>query len=227
MKNFKRIKLLIIFFALSVFVFGQKECKVLLPEISGTYEGKCKKGLAHGKGKAVGIDTYEGRFRKGLPEGVGTYTYASGAKYIGEWLGGKREGKGIYTFKFDNKDCIQDGLWEKGKYLGPEPMKPKVLINKGVDRYSIERIGKGNPDRVLISFIQNGSPNRGISEFLISGSSGIEMKLGNAIGYEFIVFPFTGKVNYMTWNKIHTAQLLVTFEFEIYGPGNWEVRIHN
>jgi len=227
MKNYKRIKLLIVFFALSIFVFGQKECKVLLPEISGTYEGKCKKGLAHGKGKAVGIDTYEGRFRKGLPDGVGTYIYANGAKYIGEWLGGKREGKGIYTFNYKDKDSIQDGLWEKGKYLGPVPKKPKVLISNGVDRYNIERIGSGNPDRVLISFFQNGAPNRGISEFLISGSSGIEMKLGNATGYEFVVFPFTGKVNYMTWNKLHTAQFLVTFEFIIYGPGNWDVRIHN
>ena len=227
MKNFKRIQLLIIFFALNVFVFGQKECKVLLPEISGIYEGKCKKGLAHGKGKAVGIDTYEGHFRKGLPNGIGTYTYSNGAKYVGEWIAGQREGEGKYTFKINDKDSIQDGLWEKGKYLGPVPEKPKVTINKGVDRYSIERISSGNPDRVLIYFFQNGVPNMGISEFLISGSSGIEIRLGNGVGYEFIVFPFTGRVNYMTWNKIHTAQFLVTFEFVIYGQGNWEVKIHN
>ncbi len=227
MKNSKRIRLLIIFFALSIFVFGQKECKVLLPEISGTYEGKCKKGLAHGKGKSVGIDTYEGHFRKGLPNGFGTYTYSTGAKYIGEWIGGKKDGEGKYTFKINDKDSIQDGLWEKGKYLGLVPEKPKVTINKGVDRYSIDRMGSGNPDRVLIYFFQNGAPNRGISEFLISGSSGIDLKLGNGIGYEFIEFPFTGRVNYVTWNKMHTAQLLVTFEFVIYGPGNWEVKIHN
>jgi len=227
MKNFKRIKLLIIFFALSVFVFGQKECKVLLPEISGTYEGKCKKGFAQGKGKAVGIDTYEGRFRKGLPEGVGTYTYASGAKYIGEWLGGKREGKGIYTFKFNGSDSIQDGLWEKGEYLGPVPKKPRLINSSGVDRYKIERIGKGNPDRVMISFFQNGSPNNEIFELLMTASSGVEMKLGSSMGYEFVEFPFTAKLEYYTWNKIHSATCRATFEFVIYGSGNWEVKIYN
>jgi hypothetical protein len=227
MKNSKRIRLLIIFIALNVFVFGQKECKVLLPDISGIYEGKCKKGLAHGKGKAVGTDTYEGRFRKGLPNGFGTYTYSNGAKYVGEWKSGRRDGEGKYTFKFNDKDSIQNGLWEKGKYLGPVPEKPKVIINRGVDRYRIERISSGNPDRVLISFFQNGAPNNDIFELLISASSGVEMKLGSSIGYEFVVFPFTGKVEYYTWNKIHGALCRVTFEFVIYGSGNWEVKIHN
>jgi len=55
-------------FALSQ-LFSQDDCKVLIPEISGQYVGKCKKGLAHGKGLAIGIDRYEGSFKKGYPEG--------------------------------------------------------------------------------------------------------------------------------------------------------------
>jgi len=44
---------------------AQNRCKVLKKEISSEYHGKCKKGLAHGKGKADGIDSYYGHFTKG------------------------------------------------------------------------------------------------------------------------------------------------------------------
>ncbi|MGV8092965.1 MAG: hypothetical protein AB2L24_14000 [Mangrovibacterium sp.] len=46
-------------------------CKVLLTEISGSYEGECKKGLADGFGKATGVDQYEGELKKRLPEREG------------------------------------------------------------------------------------------------------------------------------------------------------------
>ena len=30
--------------------------------------------------------------------GYGTYTYANGSKYVGEWKDGKENGQGTYTF---------------------------------------------------------------------------------------------------------------------------------
>jgi hypothetical protein len=57
---------------------GVENCKVLLPALSGNYEGGCKKGLADGKGKASGTDVYEGEFSKELPHGKGTYTWSNG-----------------------------------------------------------------------------------------------------------------------------------------------------
>lgn len=65
-----KIKLLKIVILLYVIIFNpfktnaQQQCKVLLHEISGKYEGDCKKGLAHGVGKAIGRDTYEGEIKK-------------------------------------------------------------------------------------------------------------------------------------------------------------------
>ena len=44
----------------NVSVCAQETCKVLKPEISGSYLGDCKKGLANGKGIARGTDGYEG-----------------------------------------------------------------------------------------------------------------------------------------------------------------------
>ncbi len=54
------------------------ECKVLVPALTGVYQGGCKDGLAHGKGTANGTDAYTGFFRNGYPNGKGTYTWASG-----------------------------------------------------------------------------------------------------------------------------------------------------
>ena len=87
----------------SILLFGslmhaQDQCKVLVPELEGTYIGKCRKGLAHGNGKAVGVDSYEGKFSKGLPNGTGKYTWADGRIFEGEWSKGELDGKGIMTY---------------------------------------------------------------------------------------------------------------------------------
>ena len=47
----------------STLVFGQQECKVIKEDISGTYKGKCKNGLASGSGISIGENKYEGEFR--------------------------------------------------------------------------------------------------------------------------------------------------------------------
>ena len=85
---------------------AQKGCQVLKPEISGTYTGKCKKGLANGKGLAVGTDTYEGRFSKGLPAGRGKYTWADGRVFQGEFKEGIMEGQGTMIYPTAGEDSI-------------------------------------------------------------------------------------------------------------------------
>ena len=43
-------------------------------------------------------ETYVGEWKDGKKNGQGTYTYASSAKYVGEWKDGKKNGQGTYTF---------------------------------------------------------------------------------------------------------------------------------
>jgi hypothetical protein len=206
--------------------YAQEECKVLVPELVGVYEGKCKKGLASGKGIAEGIDKYEGQFLKGLPDGKGTYYWQNGDVYEGDWFLGKREGVGTFTFSVNGHDSIVSGLWKQDEYQGPVPPPPHVLSMTGVDRYTFVKIGNSR-DLVLINFYQNGSINKGIEGLNMSTSSGINTQSGTAVGFDYIIFPVTIKLNYTTFNKLHTVKYYVQFEFTISEPGEWDVSIHN
>jgi hypothetical protein len=221
MKTSRLILLSIFSIVLSIPVSAQTECKVLIPELSGNYIGKCKKGLANGKGKAIGIDTYEGSFKKGFPNGHGVYTWKTGAVYDGDW----REGEGVYTFKYDGADSVQSGVWKDNSYLGPIPIKPKVITKTVVTRYNFRREGDG--DRILIDLTLNGSPNKDIIDLTTISSSGTSFEMGRSIGFEGVTFPVLIKVSYITWNVAHTSRNHATFEFEIAEAGNWQVDVVN
>jgi len=226
MKAISRFLLINILALTTVTLYSQEKCVVLKPEISGTYTGKCKNGLANGKGIAVGTDRYEGFFVKGLPQGDGTYTWSTGETYSGEWVEGMRHGIGKYTSTIDGKTVVSDGVWQKDQYAGPKPPKPNVVYNSGVDRYNFQKKNT-TKSRVLIDFYQSGTRNLGISNLDISTSSGAETKLGQSVGYDYIVFPVTIKLMYTTWNKFHTMPVNVKFEFEISEPGDWTLELNN
>lgn len=207
-------------------IYSQEKCKVLLPSISGNYEGKCKNGVANGKGIAVGTDRYEGQFSKGFPQGEGLYTWSNGNTYSGEWFEGKRNGIGIYTIKLNGQDSIQSGLWRNDSYLGPKPKNPVVTYKTSVDRYNFKK--NNSPlNRVLINIYQNGNYNKGISNFRMSSSSGQDLQISQSIGYDNVVFPVAIKLTYTTMSKLNTSPYIVIFEFEIYEPGNWTVELFN
>jgi len=222
-------KVSIVFIALfAIFVTSlsaQENCKVLVPELNGIYTGKCKKGLAHGSGRAEGVDVYEGKFRKGIPNGYGTYTWANGNFYEGRWISGQRDGEGAYKFRINGHDSIQAGVWSKDVYLGPKPQSPKVFYKEFITSYSIKRNGEG--DRILIDLRLNGQANRDILDFSLISSSGAYFEAGRSHGLETIVFPVNVKLKYQSWNAAHSSRHDVTFEFEIFEKGNWQVVINN
>jgi len=105
-------------------------CTVDKESIQGTYTGDCKKGKAHGKGKAVGKDKYEGEFKSGLPDGMGTYTWSNNNVYTGRFSKGLRDGKGVMTFKNEGgRDSVVEGYWVKDVYIGKNE-KPWKLYTK-------------------------------------------------------------------------------------------------
>jgi hypothetical protein len=199
----------------------QDDCKVLKPEISGSYTGDCKNGMAQGKGVAQGKDQYEGAFDKGLPSGKGTYKWADGTYYEGHWENGVRDGSGKMVYK----DSTVTGFWKNDVYVGKKLVPPyEIMHSMSVSRSTFIKSPGGLPG-VRIRLLQGGSDNRNISDFAISYSSGEEYRTGAVYGIEKVQFPLYVRVRYDSWNQFHTVQFTVIFEFTINDPGLWDVNI--
>jgi len=206
--------------------YSQEPCKVLKSEIATTYVGKCKKGLAHGKGVATGQDKYEGEFKNGLPFGKGKYTWANGDVYEGNWREGKKEGDGKLTYKKNGVDSTKLGIWKNDVFFKKKLPSPyKIIRSSSVARYSVQKTSNGN--RVFFSFYQNGAINTTVSSLFLSTSSGTTYNLGSRQGFDNVVFPFKCKITYTTTNSLKTFTYNCEFEIEIIEPGNWEIVLNN
>ena len=208
-------------------LYAQEECKVLMPEISGSYTGKCKKGLASGKGLAIGTDTYEGRFLKGLPDGTGKYTWADGRVYEGSWSAGEREGKGTMIYPTAGEDSIVAGIWNDDDYNGPVPLPPyKITRSRSVVRSSIRKINEMGSG-VRLGIFLGGSYNVELEDFSMISDTGEQIMLGQRFGIQNAIVPYSVYIKYRSWNQLRTQQHDVIFEFTINEPGTFEVTIHN
>lgn len=207
-------------------VYTQDSCKVLKAEIAKTYVGKCKKGLANGKGIAKGIDQYEGHFKNGLPDGYGTYTWENGNKYEGYWLKGEMHGEGTMLKKSNVHDSTIQGIWKKGVFVKKiVPHSYLILKSRSVARYTVQKIKEGN--RVQFAFIRNGTTNNLITNLMFAPSNGTQIMVGNKTSFDDIAFPFMCKINYNTPNPLQTAVYEVVFEIQINEPGEWLVTLFN
>lgn len=214
---------------IAVLLFSMKisaqdtQCKVLMPSISGTYTGDCKKGLAQGKGISQGTDRYEGQFVKGLPQGKGTYTWADGSVYTGQWENGLRDGAGEMVHADGNTET---GYWKGDKYAGKEIIRPYVVIRKdGLLTYSFRRLGDGND--VLVKIMMKGQINTRVRSLSVATNNGSQYKSGFHTGIQNVYFPLDLKVTYTTNNPISRASFDVVFECTINEPGKWEVTLTN
>lgn len=156
-----------------------QECQVLLPELSGTYEGDCKKGKAEGKGTAKGTDEYTGEFKAGYPDGKGVYVWKNGDVFDGMWAKGKREGEGKMIIKRgDQADSVVTGFWKKDKFAG-KFLKPFTVHYRSnhVSRLDVRKIkGERNSIQIEVASTSGGvaklngtvSPKVEITEILLS-----------------------------------------------------------
>lgn len=211
-----------IFIFCGLIVYSQgNECTVRMESISGQYSGKCKKGLAHGKGIAEGIDRYEGGFREGLPHGSGIYTWANGDYYDGEWKYGLKEGEGRLVMG----DSIIAGFWKEDRYIGMKRIESyKINRSMYVTRYSFKKINSTS-NEVKVKLVRGGIENEGVENFMIAYSSGTQYQSGNFTGIQNPTFPLDVKITFTAWNMFHSAKSEVIFDFTINQPGNWDVVI--
>ena len=226
-----------IYFAVFVFLYlfsfstlySQDSCKVLKPEISGKYSGKCKNGLAQGNGLAEGKDKYNGHFKNGFPDGKGTYTWANGNTYEGDWKNGKRNGSGKSTYKINGKDSIAYGLWEDDKFIKTAFPNPyKIFIARNLDSYTISKVGEGKDmNRITLKLKRLGFDNTNVTNFYFVADNGLYETLGNTFVYTQVVFPEGIKITYTTPNKFNTEMMDVVLEININEPGDWDITLNN
>lgn len=206
-----------------------ENCQVKDPAITGEYEGKCKKGLAHGYGVAKGEFTYKGEFVKGYPEGKGELTFEDGSKYTGEFLHGKMHGKGELV---SASGGLLTGYWKNGKHLGDDIVKfqgYEVIKDINFDTPPIFK-KRGNENKIRFEITGNRAINSfNLQEYSSGNLNSINETLGS-IKAEVInvTFPFSGKITYKVANKSGNFYNEVLLQFVIYDKGEWVIStIHN
>jgi hypothetical protein len=129
-----------------------QNCKVLLPDLVGTYEGACNSGKAEGFGTAKGKDAFSGMFLKGKPNGRGTYTWADGHYYRGDWKDGQKDGEGeLHYTSIDGQDSVITGRWVKDKMQAANNDAYTVYTQtKGISTLKIDTLRQNYANEILI-----------------------------------------------------------------------------
>ncbi|QDQ25713.1 hypothetical protein FNU76_04740 [Chitinimonas arctica] len=96
----KQLFIVLAFALPSAFANAADSCKVLDPELHGSYQGPCDSdGYASGQGRAKGLAEYEGMFKAGKKHGKGVKTWpAVGDRYEGDFSEDFRHGWGKYSW---------------------------------------------------------------------------------------------------------------------------------
>jgi len=128
--------LIAVFAAVMLFPPGasaQLVCRVLDPELAGSYQGGCREGLAAGYGDAKGVAEYRGEFRAGRKHGKGIKTWPSGDRYEGDFADDRKQGIGKY---FWGPRGASAGESYSGAYVNDQRHGEGVYTWPSGDRYS-------------------------------------------------------------------------------------------
>ena len=101
---------------------------------NGVYEGQYLNGKFHGQGTYTWADgnKYVGEFKDGIQDGLGISTFVSGkfagGKYVGQFKNQKQHGQGTYTWANGDKYV---GEWKDGVQHGQGTF---IFANGTVDK---------------------------------------------------------------------------------------------
>jgi len=94
---------------LGILVLGLLWCNTGFAEC---IKGDCNNG--YGTYTYANGNKYVGEYKNGKPHGQRTYTWANGNKYVGEFKDAKRNGLGTYTFA---NGTVDKGIWKNNKLI--------------------------------------------------------------------------------------------------------------
>ncbi|MCK5169690.1 MAG: hypothetical protein KAQ75_07415, partial [Bacteroidales bacterium] len=200
---------------------NEDQCKVLLQEISETYIGDSKDGFAHGKGVAKGIDLYKGRFKNGLPHGTGKYIWEDGSYYEGNWRNGKKSGKGFLYTALTKEEL--KGIWKDDEFFKEIVDPPyEVILKSGVTGINFYEYD-ATPYRIEVVFQKDGSQSSTVAELTLSSTSG-QSKISNSFsGFENVLFPFEGYLEFVSPSRMGTVMLRYQVKFKIIKESSWRI----
>ncbi|MDP9229728.1 MAG: hypothetical protein M3O67_03525 [Bacteroidota bacterium] len=214
------------------FIIQAQDCKVEVPTLQGKYEGRCKKNLADGMGKATGEDSYEGAFKEGYPNGKGKYTWKNGNWFDGYFKNGALEGEGNMHFVTPtNKDSVVTGFWKNNVYTGEYEKPYKIHIKSYMVASVSVTADKNKPANeiaIILESVSGGStdmhgtiPKKQLTNIEIKRGSYLmrsdvdNMQKSNIYYLRDVTFPFRA--------IFHIDQEDVEVEF--FEAGTWTVQI--
>lgn len=234
----KKVSLSFVFvLCMSLASLGQYDCKVLVENLQGQYNGECRKGLANGEGSAKGVDSYVGKFKKGYPHGFGVYTFANGSNYIGNFNKGKKDGYGLLNTLKEDGSVIQDyGLWMAGSLIGPNDAKAlfRVKSRKGIRVVNPKLTrDEATKSQVWINFQVNGVPDKSVVIRSAEISSGKfidteDRTLNTQVYFDDVTeFPVTFKIKYQISKSDHFDKQDCFAEVTLFTAGLWEIYLNH
>ncbi len=217
-----------------------QNCNVTMDSLKGSYTGECKKGLAHGKGTAIGIDSYIGEFKSGYPNGEGKYTWKNGNTYEGSWVNGMFEGFGIYNYRNSlDSSKVVSGYWKKGTYIGIYE-KPYLvsLITNNISDVNVRKLNNIVSEITIIVKSNSGGASN-IENPVLPKSNLVRIQLlcgrfedkltdtSSRITSKYtlrkVTFPFCAVLSFETpGKKLPIEQAKV----ELYENGNWYIKFY-
>jgi len=218
-------------------VLAQYDCKVLVEDLQGQYNGDCKKGLANGNGSAKGIESYTGEFKRGYPNGFGVYIYKDSSRYIGNFKKGKKDGYGMLVRKTDTGGKILDyGLWITDSLVIPNDTKAlyKVKERKGVKVIDPKlTTDESIKSQVWINFKIDGVPDKSVNVTRAEISSGKQIDtqdraLNTLVAFDEIsVFPVTFYLEYQIRKTDQFLPVDCAVQIMLFTPGLWEINLNH
>lgn len=215
---------LLLMYGISCAQENQQDCKVLVKEISDSYRGDCKDGLAHGDGIASGIDVYQGKFKNGYPWGSGKYIWANGDYYDGRWKKGERNGKGFMYRK--ESDTKLKGIWKKDEFVR-EIKDPsyEVILKYGVTGLNFYKYDENEPNDIEVLFQRDGSQSSLVGQLVLISTSGSIKKSNSFSGFENVQFPFEGTIEFFEPSRMGSVNVRYEVKFKIIEEGSWRIVI--
>ena len=237
-KNFQA--LILILLMITNFAYAQdnsKTCKVFTVNLSGSYKGDCKNGVAEGQGEATGLQRYNGSFKDGKPNGAGVYYYDESTYHAGFFLDGQKEGKGeTHYIRNGKQDSILKGYWSGNVFRGKK--YTTYAFNGGTffDRYEITATPQSGRTISFEISTTSGSPTGVPSDF--QGKPGYVLRLKDLNAGNTSIVRLLSTLE--TPTKFHVAYDIETFPVVLYGtmsngdvfklelfkPASWNVRLY-